>query len=63
VNNLIDTKNPAEYENAVDLLLDLRAVSEQQDKVAEFGRRFTEIRDRNRRKVGLLDRLTRAGLS
>jgi hypothetical protein len=62
VETLIGTKKPAEYDNAVDLLVDLRAVNEQQEKLAEFSRRFTEIRDRHHRKVSLLDRLTRAGL-
>jgi hypothetical protein len=63
VESLIDTKKPAEYETAVDLLLDLRAVSEQQDKPAEFGRRVAEIRDRHQRKVSLLGRFTAAGLN
>jgi hypothetical protein len=62
VNTLIDTKSPAEYKNAVDLLLDLRAVNKQKDTLAEFSRRFSEIRARHQRKVSLIDRFSRAGL-
>jgi aspartate carbamoyltransferase catalytic subunit len=63
VESLIDTKKPAEYDTAVDLLMDLRAVSERQNKPAEFSRRFTDIRNRHQRKVSLLDRFALAGLS
>lgn len=62
VNTLIDTKKSAEYENAVALLLDLQAVCEQKNALAEFSRRFTEIRERHQRKVSLIERLSRAGL-
>jgi hypothetical protein len=54
----IDTRKPAAY----DLLTDLKALSEQQGRVTEFGRRFGEVRDRHRLKVSLLDRFARAGL-
>jgi hypothetical protein len=58
VDALIETKKPAEYDRAVDLLGDLQDVVEE----AEFGRRVAELRVRHARKPSLMDRFDRAGL-
>lgn len=58
VDALIETKKPAEYDRAVDLLEDLREVAEP----GEFVRRVAELRARHARKVSLADRFDRAGL-
>jgi hypothetical protein len=58
VDAMIETKKPAEYDRAVDLLEDLHNVAEP----AEFARRVAELRSRHARKSSLLDRFDRAGL-
>jgi hypothetical protein len=58
VDALIETKKPAEYDRAVDLLEDLRHVA----GPAEFARRVAELRVRHVRKPSLMDRFDRAGL-
>ncbi|GAA5133892.1 hypothetical protein [Pseudonocardia adelaidensis] len=58
VDALIDTKEPAEYDRAVDLLEDLRELVEP----GEFARRVAELRVRHGRKPSLMDRFDRAGL-
>lgn len=58
VDAMIETKKPAEYDRAVDLLEDLRDVAEP----VEFARRVAELRVRHARKPSLMDRFDRAGL-
>jgi hypothetical protein len=58
VDALIETKKPAEYDRAVELLDDLQDVVEP----AEFVRRVAELRVRHVRKPSLMDRFDRAGL-
>ncbi len=58
VDALIETKKPAEYDRAVDLLGDLQDVVEE----AEFGRRVAELRVRHAGKSSVMDRFDRAGL-
>jgi hypothetical protein len=58
IDAMIETKKPAEYDRAVDLLEDLREVAEP----AEFVRRVAELRARHVRKSSLMDRFDRAGL-
>jgi hypothetical protein len=58
IDALIETKKPAEYERAVDMLNDLQDVAES----AEFDRRVAELRVRHARKPSLMDRFDRAGL-
>lgn len=62
VSALIDTKKQDEYDEAVALLVDLRAVGERTDGTAEFERRVRELRLVHRRKPSLIDRFDRAGL-
>ncbi|MHA6618546.1 hypothetical protein [Pseudonocardia sp. DLS-67] len=58
VDALIETKKPAEYDRAVDLLEDLQDVV----GAAEVARRVGELRVRHVRKSSLIDRFDRAGL-
>ncbi|HEV8559598.1 MAG TPA: hypothetical protein VGR06_24945 [Actinophytocola sp.] len=62
VSELIDTKKQSEYDSAVALLEDLRAVGERTDRAEQFERRVQELRLTHRRKPSLIDRLDRAGL-
>jgi hypothetical protein len=62
VSELIDTKKQSEYDTAVALLADLKAVGEHTGRADEFGRRIAELREVHRRKPSLMDRLDRAGL-
>jgi hypothetical protein len=58
VDAMIETKKPAEYDRAVDLLEDLQTVAEP----AEVALRVAELRVRHVRKSSLMDRFDRAGL-
>ncbi|HEX5995711.1 MAG TPA: hypothetical protein VFY84_11265 [Jiangellales bacterium] len=62
VNELIDTKKPREYDTAVQLLVDLRDLSERDGNTAPFRHRLAELRTVHARKPSLLERLERAGL-
>lgn len=62
VSMLIDTKKPREYDAAVALLADLRAVGERRGRSAAFEERFQELRIQHLRKPSLLERFDRAGL-
>lgn len=62
VSAMIDTKKPKEYDAAIELLADLRALSERDRQTATFVRRVRLLRQEHARKPGLLDRLDRAGL-
>lgn len=62
VSELIDTKRPGEYDNAVALLVDLKAVGERAGRAEEFERRIEELRLVHRRKPSLIARLDRAGI-
>lgn len=62
VEALVGAKRPAEYGEAVRLLLDLRDVAEWEQQAQEFTTRLTDLRIRNARKVSFLERLDRAGL-
>jgi FtsZ-interacting cell division protein YlmF len=58
----IGTRQPARYDEAVELLGDLRAVSERERRPEVFDRRLVELRQQHSKKQGLLRRLERAGL-
>jgi hypothetical protein len=62
VDALIETKSPRDYDMAVTLLRDLRALAERQDQAAAFTRRFLALRERHGRKPSLQDRFDKAGL-
>ncbi|RZS32208.1 hypothetical protein EV193_11349 [Herbihabitans rhizosphaerae] len=62
VDTLIATRKPAEYDTAVTLLTDLRALAEREARYDTFTLRTMEIRQTHARKPSLIERLTRAGL-
>jgi uncharacterized Zn finger protein len=59
----IQARQPASYDEAVTILTDLRAVSEREGRREAFDQRLTDLQQRHARKVSLLERLERAGLS
>lgn len=59
----IERRQPSSYDEAVTILKDLRAVSEREDRCDAFDQRLTDLHQRHARKVSLLERLQRAGLS
>jgi hypothetical protein len=59
---LIETKKPREYDQAVSLLRDLQALAEREEGSAEFRQRFGELRVRHDRKPSLQERFDKAGL-
>jgi hypothetical protein len=58
----IATKKPHEYDQAVDLLRNLRALAIRDDHPATFTERFTRLRERHQSKPSLLKRFHEAGL-
>ncbi|TCN40749.1 hypothetical protein EV644_10531 [Kribbella orskensis] len=62
VDALIDTRKPAEYDAAVTLLTDLRALAEREDRYDKFTLRTTALRRTHARKPSLIERLDRAGI-
>lgn len=59
----LDTKKPTEYDKAVELLVDLRAVAERKNRLDVFERRFAQLRQQHLRKPSLLQRFDRARLT
>ena len=59
---LIGTKRPRDYDLAVTLLRDIRALADRQGDPAAFTKRFLELRAQHQRKPSLLDRFDQAGL-
>jgi hypothetical protein len=62
VNALIVTKRPRDYDQAVDLLNDLRALSQRDGHDSNFTARLRQLREQHFRQASLLQRLDRAGL-
>jgi hypothetical protein len=62
VTAMIDTKRPKEYDAAVALLGDLKALAERGGGTAAFTQRVRQLRAEHIRKPSLLDRLDRAQL-
>jgi FtsZ-interacting cell division protein YlmF len=58
----IATRQPARYDEAVELLGDLRAVSEREQRLEAFDRRLVELRQQHSKKQSLLQRLEHRGL-
>ncbi len=63
VGALIATKQSGMYDEAVELLIDLRDVSARVDRAAEFDARVRRLAEEHARKVTFVDRLRRAGLA
>ena len=59
---LIETKTPRDYDMAVTLLRDLRALAERQGETAAFTRRVLALREQHQRKPSLQERFDKAGL-
>lgn len=62
VETLISTRKPAEYDAAVALLTELRALADRDNHHAEFASRAVELRRRHERKPSLIERLDKAGI-
>jgi hypothetical protein len=62
VDALIATTKPKEYDAAVALLVDLKALAERDGQTAAYRQRITLLRQQHARKPSLLDRLDRARL-
>ena len=62
VHAAIGTRQPARYDEAVELLGDLRVVSERERRREAFDQRLVELRQQHSKKQSLLQRLERAGL-
>ncbi|MHB8619935.1 MAG: hypothetical protein ACYDAG_10235 [Chloroflexota bacterium] len=59
----IGTKRPADYDEAVRLLADLREVSVRTNRTNAFAERIRELRQQHGKKPSLLQRLDKAGLT
>jgi hypothetical protein len=62
VENFIDSKKQKEYDRAVQLLVDLRDLTNRDGTPAVFDGRMRELRARHAKKPALLDRLDKARL-
>lgn len=63
VNDLIISKQPAKYDEAVKLLVDLRDLNKKNGTEMVFTQKFNTICTNHYRKVSFLDRVQKAGLS
>ena len=63
VNDLIITKQPAKYDEAVKLLVDLRDLNKKTGTEKAFNQKLKTICENHYRKVTFLNRLQKAGLS
>jgi hypothetical protein len=62
VAEFIDSKQPAKYDEAVKLLVDLRDLNKKTGKEKAFKQKLKTICEKHRRKVSFLNRLQKAGL-
>ena len=63
VDHLIAPKRPREYDQAVAILIDLRALGNRDDRAEAFADRLGQLRERHLRKPSLLERFDKAGLT
>ena len=63
VDELIVTKRPRDYDQALAVLVDLRALGERDGSTEAFAERFGRLRERHLRKPSLLERFDKAGLT
>jgi hypothetical protein len=63
VDELIATKRPRDYDQALAILVDLRALGDRDGSAEAFAERFGRLRERNLRKPSLLERFDKAGLT
>jgi hypothetical protein len=62
VEDLISTKQPARYDEAVELLVDLRDLAARRGKVEGFQSRHRELCEKHAKKPSLLRKIEKAGL-
>ena len=62
VDELIDSKQPAKYDEAVKLLVDLRDLNKKTGKEKAFNQKLKTIRENHRRKSTFLNRLKKVSL-
>ncbi|GAA0975773.1 hypothetical protein GCM10009555_034240 [Acrocarpospora macrocephala] len=62
VEAFIDTKKPREYDQAVEMLRDLRELAYRDDRMSQFTGQFTRLRERHQGKPSLVKRFNDAGL-
>ncbi|HYO53862.1 hypothetical protein [Archangium sp.] len=62
VESLFATRNSNDHQRGVQLLVDLRDLAQHRGTLADFQRRFADIRERNARRQGLMRRMDQAGL-
>ncbi len=62
IETLIATKQPKNYDRAVELLVDLRDLAAREGKTEDFGARLDALRASQVRKPSLIERLRKAGL-
>ena len=60
---LIETKNQRDYDTAVTLLCDLRALAERNGSLGVFAERVGDLRGQHQRKPSLMERFDAAGLA
>jgi len=60
--SLILTKKPNYYDEAVQLLVDLRDLGKKNKTTIEFNTKLLEVRKKHSRKPGLMSRIDSAGL-
>jgi hypothetical protein len=63
VETAIQTKQPKQYDYAIDLLKDLRDLAERTGTGEDLATRIRDLRERHRSKPSLMQRLDRAGLA
>ncbi len=62
VESLLSTRRYTDHERGVQLLADLRELAQHRGILADFLRRFTDLRERNAHRQGLMRRMNEAGL-
>jgi len=63
VNELIITKQPAKYDEAIKLLIDLRDLSKKTGRQKTFKQKLITLSQAHYRKVSFMDRIQKAGLN
>jgi hypothetical protein len=63
VEKAIQTRQPKEYDHAVEILKDLRDLAERTGRGAKVAKRIRQLRERHGSKPSLMQRLDRAGLA
>ena len=62
IDELIDTRKPADYDMAVELLKNLQVIAERAGTLQEFAERFTLLQRKHQRKPSLIARFDRMAL-